>query len=65
MLLTPPNFKWQEFLEETFPGYPIQKDKQKLKVDEDGKVYKNSIGSNWGLSADTQTRGSWSSRSLM
>ncbi|MCJ1476095.1 hypothetical protein MMC13_004760 [Lambiella insularis] len=37
LLLTPPNFIWQGFLERTFPGYPIQKGKQKLKVDEDGK----------------------------
>ncbi|MCJ1397303.1 hypothetical protein MMC11_000495 [Xylographa trunciseda] len=37
LLLTPPNFKWQEYLEEMFPGYPVQKGKQKMKVDEGGK----------------------------
>ncbi|MCJ1250774.1 hypothetical protein MMC30_008002 [Trapelia coarctata] len=34
--MTPPNFLWQEYLEKTFPGYPVQKGKQKMKVDEDG-----------------------------
>ncbi len=38
LILTPPNFLWQEYLEKTFPGYPIQKGKQKMKVDEDGNV---------------------------
>ena len=40
LLLTPPNFKWQEYLEGTFPGYPMQKGKQKMKVDDNGKVQK-------------------------
>ena len=47
LLLTPPNFLWQEYLEKTFPGYPVQKGKQKMKVDEDGNVrlpYSSSIG---------------------
>ena len=38
LLTTPPNFLWQQFLEARFPGYPASKDKQKLKVDDDGKV---------------------------
>ena len=38
LILTPPNFLWQEYLEKTFPGYPVQKGKQKMKVDEDGNV---------------------------
>jgi len=38
LILTPPNFLWQEYLEKTFPGFPIQKGKQKMKVDEDGNV---------------------------
>ena len=38
LLSTPPNFLWQEFLEKHFPGYPAQKDKQKIKVDDGGKV---------------------------
>ncbi|MCJ1387392.1 hypothetical protein MMC18_000235 [Xylographa bjoerkii] len=37
LLLTPLNFKWQEYLEATFPGYPVEKGKQKMKVDDDGK----------------------------
>ncbi|MCJ1443852.1 MAG: hypothetical protein MMC23_004352 [Stictis urceolatum] len=37
LLTTPPNFLWQQFLEARFPGYPASKDKQKLKVDDDGK----------------------------
>ncbi|MCJ1314999.1 hypothetical protein MMC15_000313 [Xylographa vitiligo] len=37
LLLTPPNFKWQEYLEAAFPGYPEQKGKQKIKLDNDGK----------------------------
>jgi protein Mpv17 len=38
LVLTPPNFLWQEWLEKAYPGYPVQKGKQKMKVDEDGKV---------------------------
>ena len=38
LLSTPPNFMWQEFLEKHFPGYPAQRDKQKIKVDDGGKV---------------------------
>lgn len=35
LVSTPPNYMYQEFLERRFPGYP---GKQKLKVDENGKV---------------------------
>ena len=38
---TPPNFLWQEFLENSFPGYPSaaqNSEKVKIKVDDDGKV---------------------------
>ena len=35
---TPPNFLWQEYLERQLPGYPPDPDKQKIKVDDDGKV---------------------------
>ena len=35
---TPPNFLWQEYLENKFPGYPSTPEKQKVKVDDDGKV---------------------------
>ena len=39
LLLTPPNFKWQQFLERKFPAYPRYNGKQKIKVDdEDGQV---------------------------
>ena len=38
LIMTPPNFLWQEYLEKGFPGYPVQKGKQKMKVDEDGHV---------------------------
>ena len=38
LLSTPPNFLWQAYLERRFPGYPVDKGKQKLKVDDDGKV---------------------------
>ena len=38
LLSTPPNFLFQQFLERRFPGYPTEKGKQKLKVDEGGKV---------------------------
>ena len=39
LLLTPPNFKWQQFLERKFPAYPSHNGKQKIKVDdEDGQV---------------------------
>jgi hypothetical protein len=38
LMTTPPNFKWQQYLERTFPGYPSSRDKQKIKVDDDGKV---------------------------
>ena len=43
LLLTPPNFKWQEYLEAAFPGYPEQKGKQKIKLDDDGKVQELSL----------------------
>ncbi|MCJ1408420.1 hypothetical protein MMC19_002495 [Ptychographa xylographoides] len=36
LLLTGPNVQWQQLLENTFPGYPIRKGKQKIKIDEDG-----------------------------
>lgn len=45
LVLTPPNFKWQQFLERTFPGYPAKAGKQKLKVDDNGKVGTNAGGS--------------------
>ncbi|MCJ1332560.1 hypothetical protein MMC10_009253 [Thelotrema lepadinum] len=35
ILSTPPNFLWQEFLENHFPGYP--QPPKKVKVDDDGK----------------------------
>ena len=35
---TPPNFLWQEYLERRFPAYPVQDPRQKVKVDDDGKV---------------------------
>ena len=39
LLLTPPNFKWQQFLERKFPARPGYNGKQKIKVDdEDGQV---------------------------
>ena len=38
LVLTPPNVLWQQFLEQTFPGYPHTKEKQNLKVDDDGEV---------------------------
>ena len=45
LLSTPPNFLWQEYLEKQFPGYPVQLGKQKLKLDDDGKVSAtNSVG---------------------
>ena len=45
LLSTPLNFQWQAYLERRFPGYPADKGKQKLKVDDDGKVsYGSSIG---------------------
>ena len=44
LLNTPPNFLWQQFLEKKFPGYPAQKGKQKVKVDDGGKVRALAIG---------------------
>ena len=38
VLNTPPNFLWQEYLEKKFPKYSTEKGKQKLKVDDGGKV---------------------------
>ena len=38
LLNTPPNFLWQQFLEQKFPAYPNKKGKQKVKVDDGGKV---------------------------
>ena len=38
LLSTPPNYLWQAYLERRFPGYPSDADKQKVKVDDDGKV---------------------------
>jgi hypothetical protein len=35
---TPPNFLWQEWMESNFPAYPATSEKQKIKVDDDGKV---------------------------
>ena len=37
LISTPPNFVWQAYLERTFPGYPDQPEKRKVKVDDDGK----------------------------
>ena len=35
---TPPNFFWQEYLERRLPGYPANGEKQKIKVDDGGRV---------------------------
>ena len=43
LLNTPPNFLWQEFLEKKFPGYPTEQGKQKLKIDDGGKVSFQSV----------------------
>ena len=44
LLSTPPNFLWQEYLEKKFPGYPVQQGKQKLKLDDGGKVSCDEFG---------------------
>jgi len=61
LIMTPPNFLWQEYLEKTFPGYPVQKGKQKMKVDEDGHV--GLAMSPLELKSLIQCRGSLKSRS--